>query len=44
MQLPVPEISDLSSEPQHILNMYGADDSKNKVRPTMPRTASSPVA
>ena len=32
MQLSVPEISDLSSEPQHILNMYGADDSKNKVK------------
>ena len=25
-------ISDLSSEPKHILNMYGADDSKNKVK------------
>jgi len=32
MQLSVPEISDLSTEPQHILNMYGADDSKNKVK------------
>jgi len=32
MQLSVPEISDLSTEPQHILNMYGADDSKNKIK------------
>ncbi|MDG1832280.1 MAG: DUF1501 domain-containing protein [Verrucomicrobiota bacterium] len=32
MQLSVPEISDLSSEPKHILNMYGADDSKNQVK------------
>ena len=32
MQLSVPEISDLSTEPKHILNMYGADDSKNQVK------------
>ena len=32
MQLSVPEISDLSTEPQHILKMYGADDSKNKIK------------
>jgi len=30
--LSVPEISDLSTEPNHILNMYGADDSKNQVK------------
>lgn len=30
MQLSVPEISDLSSEPAHLLKMYGADDTKNK--------------
>ncbi|MSU50785.1 MAG: DUF1501 domain-containing protein, partial [Opitutus sp.] len=29
MQLSVPEISDLSSEPAHILKMYGADDTQN---------------
>ena len=29
MQLSVPEISDLSTEPAHILKMYGADDSNN---------------
>ena len=29
MQLSVPEISDLSTEPAHILNMYGADDTQN---------------
>ena len=32
MQLSVPRISDLSSEPDHILKMYGADDSKNKLK------------
>ncbi len=29
MQLSVPEISDLRSEPAHILKMYGADDTQN---------------
>jgi len=29
MQLSVPEISDLSTEPAHILKMYGADDELN---------------
>jgi uncharacterized protein (DUF1501 family) len=29
MQLSVPDLSDLSTEPQHILRMYGADDTKN---------------
>ncbi len=29
MQLSVPEISDLSTEPEHILKMYGADDARN---------------
>lgn len=32
MQLSVPEISDLSTEPEHILRMYGADDSENKLK------------
>ena len=32
MQLSVPRISDLSTEPDHILRMYGADDRKNKVK------------
>jgi Protein of unknown function (DUF1501) len=29
MQLSVPEINDLSTEPAHILELYGANDSKN---------------
>jgi hypothetical protein len=29
MQLSVPELTDLSSEPHHILEMYGADQSEN---------------
>lgn len=29
MQLTVPEISDLSTEPAHILRLYGADDTQN---------------
>lgn len=29
MQLSVPEISDISTEPEHILKLYGADDPKN---------------
>ncbi|MDH3584660.1 MAG: DUF1501 domain-containing protein, partial [Phycisphaerae bacterium] len=32
MQLSVPELSDISSEPSHVLSAYGADDPKNKVR------------
>lgn len=32
MQLSVPEISDLSSEPAHILKSYGADDEKNPIK------------
>jgi uncharacterized protein (DUF1501 family) len=32
MQLSVPEISDLSSEPQHILKMYGADDTEDPLK------------
>ncbi len=32
MQLSVPKISDLSTEPAHILAMYGADDSENKLK------------
>ncbi|MCH5374336.1 MAG: DUF1501 domain-containing protein, partial [Planctomycetes bacterium] len=30
MQLTVPAVSDLSSEPAHILKMYGADDGQNR--------------
>ena len=30
MQLSVPELSDLSTEPEHILKAYGADDTQNK--------------
>ena len=32
MQLSVPELSDLSTEPAHILSMYGADDATDPVR------------
>ena len=32
MQLSVPEVSDLSTEPEHILRMYGADDTKNRFK------------
>ncbi len=32
MQLSVPEISDLSTEPDHILKMYGADDESNPIK------------
>jgi len=32
MQLSVPEISDISSEPAHILKMYGADDAENTLK------------
>jgi hypothetical protein len=32
MQLSVPEVSDLSSEPRHILKMYGADDASNPLK------------
>jgi uncharacterized protein (DUF1501 family) len=30
MQLSVPEISNIQSEPEHVLRAYGADDSSNK--------------
>ena len=32
MQLSVPEINDLSTEPAHILKMYGADDTQNELK------------
>ena len=32
MQLSVPEVADLSSEPEHILKMYGADAAGNPVQ------------
>ncbi len=32
MQLSVPEVSDLSTEPAHILKLYGADDSSNELK------------
>ena len=37
MQLSVPEISDLSTEPPHILRMYGADDPQNKLKASFAR-------
>ncbi|MEX0866251.1 MAG: DUF1501 domain-containing protein, partial [Pirellulales bacterium] len=32
MQLSVPEVSDLASEPAHVLKMYGADDKQNELK------------
>ncbi len=32
MQLSVPEVADLSGEPEHILRLYGADESGTKVK------------
>ena len=32
MQLSVPEVADISSESRHTLQMYGADDSQNKLK------------
>src|SRR5262249_46028167 len=32
MQLSVPEISDLSTEPAHVLRLYGADDTSNPIK------------
>jgi hypothetical protein len=32
MQLSVPEISDLSTEPAHVLRAYGADDTRNPLK------------
>lgn len=32
MQLSVPEVSDLKSEPEHILKLYGADDTQNGLK------------
>ena len=32
MQLSVPEISDLSTEPDHVLKMYGADDPNDPIK------------
>lgn len=37
MQLSVPEVSDLSSEPDHILKLYGADDAENALKASFAR-------
>ena len=37
MQLSVPEISDLSTEPAHILKSYGADDATNPIKAAFAR-------
>jgi hypothetical protein len=37
MQLSVPEISDLSGEPQHLLSLYGADDATNPTKAAFAR-------
>jgi hypothetical protein len=34
MQLTVPDVADLSSEPPHILKLYGADDTGSKIKET----------
>jgi hypothetical protein len=37
MQLSVPEVTDLSSEPAHVLTSYGADDESNPIRAAFAR-------
>ncbi|MCH7725052.1 MAG: DUF1501 domain-containing protein [Planctomycetes bacterium] len=37
MQLSAPEVTNLSSEPEHVLKMYGADDSKNTTKAAFAR-------
>lgn len=37
MQLSVPKISDLSTEPEHILKLYGADDTTNPIKASFAR-------
>jgi hypothetical protein len=37
MQLSVPQVSDLSSEPDHIVKMYGADDAENPLKASYAR-------
>ena len=37
MQLSVPEVSDMSTEPEHILKLYGADDTQNKLKASFAR-------
>jgi Protein of unknown function (DUF1501). len=37
MQLSVPEVSDLTSEPDHMLKMYGADETQNTLKASFGR-------
>jgi len=37
MQLSVPEVSDISTEPAHVLKMYGADDTENDLKAAFAR-------
>ncbi len=37
MQMSVPAVSDLSSEPKHILKLYGADDTQNALKAAFAR-------
>ena len=37
MQLSVPEVSDLSTEPSHVVKMYGADDESNPIKSAFAR-------
>ncbi|HUG68435.1 MAG TPA: DUF1501 domain-containing protein, partial [Pirellulaceae bacterium] len=37
MQLSVPEVSDISTEPEHVLRMYGANDTENELKAAFAR-------
>ena len=37
MQLSVPEVSDISTEPEYVLKMYGADDTENELKAAFAR-------
>ena len=37
MQLSVPEVADLATEPAHILQLYGADDTQNPLKAAFAR-------
>lgn len=37
MQLSVPEVSDISTEPEHVLRMYGANDTDNELKAAFAR-------
>ena len=37
MELSVPEVSDLQSEPEHVIKLYGADDTQNPLKASFAR-------